>query len=215
VVPVYNGAAHLAALIPRCKAVVSTADLLFINDGSSDDTLDRLKAANVNYISFEKNRGKGAALLAGFAFARQYGYRSVLTLDCDLQHPPEDIPRFIAADDGCAVIIGTRDIRLGQVPPTRWFSNNLTSLIVSVFSGRRVRDSQSGYRLIPVRLLAAIRLTAVDYDLESELLFKAGALGCAVGEVSVATIYEGSSSHIHPLVDTFRFIRQVWKRIWA
>ena len=101
------------------------------------------------------------------------------------------------------------------MPFDRWLTNNLTSLIISVFSSQRIRDSQYGYRLIPAEVLRAIPLRTVRYDFESEMLFKAGAVGCYVAEVPISTVYEGSRSYINPLVDTGRFIRQIWKRIWA
>ena len=205
-VPAYNAAEHLGELIPRLQLQVPDQDLLLVNDGSTDNTLDLLKEHQVNYISFPENRGKGASLLAGFDFALSHGYRSVLTIDADLQHLPEEIPRFLALDDGRTVILGTRHISLSVMPFDRWLTNNLTSLIISVFSTQRVRDSQSGYRLIPTGLLRAMRLKTVRYDFESELLFKAGALGCPVAEVPISTVYEGSSSFINPFVDTGRSV---------
>jgi glycosyltransferase involved in cell wall biosynthesis len=214
VVPAFNASEYLPELIRRLKRFVCEEHLLIVNDGSTDDTLEILKANNVKYLSFQCNRGKGAALRAGFDYAVRHGYRSVLTLDADLQHLPEEIPRFYALDDGQRVIIGTRRIKLDMMPPGRWLSNNLTSIIISVFSGQRVRDSQSGFRLIPTSLLQAMPLRMTDYDLESELLFKAGALGCRIVEVPISTVYEGSHSHINPLTDTLRFIRQMFKRVW-
>jgi len=214
-VPAYNAADHLEELIERLRRYACDENILFVNDGSTDDTLARLKTANVNYISFPDNRGKGAALTAGFEYALEKGYRSVLTIDADLQHLPEELPRFFALDDGVRLIMGTRDIDLKLMPFARWLTNNLTSLIISVFSTQRVRDSQSGYRLIPTWLLRSIRLRTVRYDFESEMLFKAGAVNCPVGETRVTTVYEGSQSYIHPLRDTGRFIRQIWRRIWA
>jgi glycosyltransferase involved in cell wall biosynthesis len=214
VVPVYNGAVYLPELIPRCLKVVSRDNLLLVNDGSTDNTLALLKEQDVNYISFSANRGKGAALQAGFEYAERQGYRSVLTIDSDLQHLPEEIPQFLEMDDGDTLVMGTRSIHLKVMPFDRWLSNNLCSLIISIFSTQRVRDSQSGFRLIPVSLLKAVQLKTVGYDFESEMLFKAGAVGCTVGEVPISTIYEGSHSYINPVKDTFRFIRQIWKRIW-
>ncbi|MDH3938954.1 MAG: glycosyltransferase family 2 protein, partial [candidate division Zixibacteria bacterium] len=190
-------------------------NLLFVNDGSTDGTLPKLKEHGVNYISFPENRGKGAALMAGFDYAIERDYRSVLTIDADLQHAPEELPGFYALDNGHRLVMGTRDIDLRVMPFARWLSNNLCSLIISVFSTQRIRDSQSGYRLIPTSLLRAMRLRTVGYDFESEMLFKAGAAGYEVGEVSVPTIYEDSVSFINPFADTGRFIRQIWRRIWA
>ncbi len=214
-VPAYNAGKYLPELISRLRNFVCDDNLLFVNDGSTDNTLELLKQHRVRFISFPQNRGKGAALMAGFRYAIDNEYRSVLTIDADLQHLPEEIPRFYALDDGRRFIIGTRNMNLKIMPFDRWLTNNLTSMIISIFSTQRVRDSQSGYRLIPTQVLGAIRLKTVNYDFESEMLFKAGALGCTIAEVPISTIYEGSTSYINPFRDTGRFIRQIWKRIWA
>jgi glycosyltransferase involved in cell wall biosynthesis len=215
VVPAYNAARYLPELVSRVREYVCDSNLLIVNDGSTDTTLDILKNLNVSFISFRQNRGKGAALAAAFDYAVRQNYRSVLTLDADLQHLPEEIPGFFAADNGRRLIIGTRRMNLRIMPFSRWLTNNLTSLIISIFSVTRVRDSQSGFRLIPIPVLKAMPLKTIKYDFESEMLFKAGALRCPIGEVLVSTVYEESKSYINPFKDTFRFIRQIWKRIWA
>ena len=215
VIPAYNAAAHLAELIARLQEFVCPTNLLIVNDGSTDDTADIIRRHEVTCITFPENRGKGAALCAAFDYAVERGYRSVLTLDADLQHLPEEIPRFYACDNGARLIMGTRRISLKDMPFSRWFTNNLTSIIVSIFSCRRVRDSQSGFRLIPTSVLKAVDLHTTDYDLESEILFKAVMLDCEVVEVEISTVYAGSASYINPFVDTGRFIRLIWRRLWA
>ncbi|MBU0985566.1 MAG: glycosyltransferase family 2 protein [candidate division Zixibacteria bacterium] len=215
IVPAFNAEKTLPELITRLDQYVCRSNLLIVNDGSTDNTQRIIDDLKLSHISFRSNRGKGAALRAGFAYAREFGYRSALTLDADLQHPPEAIPRFYALDDGARVLMGTRTFALGRMPVSRWFSNNLTSLMVSIFSRERVRDSQSGFRLIPGRVLDRVRLTASRYDLESELLLQLGTLGVPVVEVPIPRIYDGAASHINHLGDTLRFIRQLWRRIWA
>lgn len=214
-VPVYNAAPYLSELISRLRQFVCEDNLLFVNDGSTDNSLEILEAEKVHVLSFDKNQGKGAALQAGFDYTIRKGYRSVLTVDADLQHLPEELPRFYAKDNGRRLLMGTRNISLEVMPFDRWLTNNLTSMIISIFSSQRVRDSQSGYRLIPVSLLKEIPLRTIKYDLESEILFKAGVAGCSVGEVAISTVYAGSHSFINPVKDTLRFIRQIWTRIWA
>lgn len=215
IVPAYNAAKYLDELIPRLRQYVCDSNLLFINDGSTDNTLELLKKHKVKLINFPVNQGKGAALMAGFKYAIKESYRSVLTIDSDLQHLPEEIPPFYALDNGDRLIMGTRFIDRSVMPFDRWLSNNLTSLLVSIFSTCRVRDSQSGFRLIPISVLKAIDLKTTKYDLESEILFKAGVLGCDIAEVAITTVYDGSESFINPLVDSGRFIKQIWKRIWV
>ena len=214
-IPAYKAARYLPELIPRLRTYVCDENILVVNDGSPDDTESILNRLNVRHLTHDANKGKGAALMTGFDYAIENGYRSVLTIDADLQHLPEEVTRFLARDDGNTIIIGTRDINRSIMPFDRWLTNNLTSMIISVFSTQRVRDSQSGYRLIPVTALKALQLRTVNYDFESEMLFKAGRLGIPIAEVPVSTIYEGSHSYINPLTDTLRFIRQIWKRIWA
>ncbi len=68
-VPAYNAERHLDELIERLREHVCPEFLLFVNDGSTDGTLGKLKENGVNYISFPENRGKGAALKAGFDYA--------------------------------------------------------------------------------------------------------------------------------------------------
>ncbi len=213
-VPAYNAAPFLPQLIERIKGYVCLDNLLIVNDGSTDDTELILHRYGVKHIIFPRNRGKGAALQAGFDYALKRGYRSVLTLDADLQHLPEEIPRFFALDDGKRILIGTRRMTLKQMPIHRWLTNNLTSLIISIFSTQRIRDSQSGFRLVPTELFRLLQLKTVNYDYESEMLFKAGALGFRIDEVPISTVYAGSHSYINPLVDTGRFIRQIFKRVW-
>lgn len=216
VVPSYNAAEYIPELAKRLRQYVCDSNLLFVNDGSKDNTLELLKEHNLKHITFSQNKGKGAALKAAFEYAIENNYRSVLTIDVDLQHLPEDIPKFFALDNGKRLIMGTRDISMDKdMPFQRWLTNNVTSLIISIFSTQRVRDSQSGYRLIPTELLKALSLKTIGYDFESEMLFKAGVLGCEIAEVPIATIYDGSTSYINPLKVTLRFIRQIWKRIWA
>ncbi len=99
-IPAYNAAKYLPDLIRRCRQFVCDENFLIVNDGSTDDSLRIIKESGVNYISFPQNQGKGAALKAGFDYAVKHGYRSVLTLDADLQHLPEEIPRFFALDNG-------------------------------------------------------------------------------------------------------------------
>lgn len=214
VIPVYNAAAQLEVLIPRVRQFVCDENLLCIDDGSTDGSGKILRQLAVPMLTLSENCGKGKALKVGFRHAMAGGYRSVLTLDADLQHLPEEIPNFFAHDNGKRLLIGTRTISPRAMPPHRWLSNTLTSIILSGFAGRRVRDSQCGFRLIPVTLLTQLSLEAERFDLESELLFQAIKTDIDIEEVPISTIYNGNGSSIHHLRDTSNFIRQIWKSLW-
>jgi len=213
-VPAYNAAAYLPELLERIKTQAAQADVLVINDGSSDWTADVIRTLGCPYIAFPDNRGKGAALKAGFAHAINNRYDAVITIDADLQHRPEHLPQFCADFERADLLIGTRTIDPHIMPFERRLTNNLTSLIISIFGSMRIRDSQSGYRLIKTAVLRQLCLTSVRYDMESEMLFQTGYLGFSAGEVPIATVYAGSRSFINPFKDTTRFVRQIWRRLW-
>ncbi len=212
-VPAYNAGKYLDELITRITNSVPEADLLIIDDGSSDNTQEVLRTHNVTALVNDPNRGKGYTLERGFRYARDNGYGQVITIDADLQHLPEELPGFIKIRNDYEVVIGTRDIDLKIMPFARWMTNNLTSIIISIFAGRRVRDSQSGYRMYSTDIIGRFKTRSFRYDYESEQLLQTGLLGARVGEVAVTTVYEGSESSINPFRDTLRFIRLLWQKL--
>jgi len=214
IVPAFNAARYIPRLFPQLIECFPPDQVLFVNDGSSDNTDEMLAGLDCHKISFEVNQGKGAALKAGFDFAVKHGFDAVITIDADLQHKPEHLPDFCARYDSGDLLIGTRSIRPELMPLARLLTNNLTSLIISIFGCTRMRDSQSGFRLIKTTVLRRLRLTSRRYDTESEMLFQAGYLGVTTGEVPIDTVYEGSHSFINPFKDTTRYIRQIWRRLW-
>jgi undecaprenyl-phosphate 4-deoxy-4-formamido-L-arabinose transferase len=141
VIPVYNESANLAALWARLAPVLAQPgreyEIIFIDDGSSDDSLMLLREmserdARVRVVELARNFGQHSALLAGFRACRG---DIVVTLDADLQNPPEEIPRLLdAIDDGNDVVGGWREERLDR-PYRRLASrmhNRITSAIVGV-----------------------------------------------------------------------------------
>jgi len=215
VIPAYNAGRTIAELLERTLLFAKREDVVVIDDGSVDQTSQLAEEAGVVVLRQPKNKGKGEALKAGFEHVRANHYVALITMDADLQHAPESIPDFTRkAEHFSGIIIGTRKRNLRIMPFSRWLTNHLTSVIVSVLSGETVRDSQSGYRLIPVPVLKRVRLKSSKYEMESEILIKAARRGFKVGEVPIGTIYEGSRSFINPLVDTGRFIRLMWRSLW-
>jgi len=215
VIPAFNAADTLPELIDRCRRAAPHLPLAVVNDGSQDSTGDVLAGLDVIALSHSHNRGKGEALKTGFDFARDEGYDCVITLDADLQHAPESIPSFVEAYRTGAfdIIIGTRTIALSVMPLDRWWTNKTTSWIISKMTRQQVTDSQSGYRLISTAVWHAVPLATTNYDLESEILIRAGKMGYRIGEVPIETIYTGGKSYINPLVDTGRFIKLVWRNL--
>lgn len=216
--PGYNVAQHLGGLVPRLRAALPTSPLLLVDDGSTDATAEVARHLGLRVEPHERNRGKGVALRTGFAIAVREGAAAVLTLDADGQHAPEEAHRFVAAwRAGARVVVGNRMEATADMPWLRERTNRFTSSVISRLAGARIPDSQNGYRLFDGAVLRAIDLESERYDLESEILIKAGRMGFPIASVPISTIYGDQVSSIHPVQDTLRFLRLVsraqrWRR---
>ena len=102
-----------------------------------------------------------------------------------------------------------RMLDLGRQPVHRRCFNRLSSLLVTMAAGQRIRDSQSGYRMCDPRLLLSLPLAGHKYDLETEMCILAARAGRKVVEVPIRVIYNDKISGVHPVYDTLRFFRAV------
>jgi glycosyltransferase involved in cell wall biosynthesis len=181
-----------------------------VDDGSSDRTAEAAERSGAIGIRHLENLGKGGALKTGFARVLADGFDAVITLDADGQHDPSEIPRFLRASEGGAhVVVGCRMDDVSTMPWIRKWTNQATSAVLSRLAHVRIRDSQSGYRLIRAEVLQDLELVSNRYDLESEILVRAARRGFRIAEVPIRTIYAGGPSSIRPGVDALRFVRLV------
>lgn len=211
VIPSFNVEATVSEVIAGVNQFISRGDIIVVDDGSHDRTAAISSQMGVIFLQNKSNQGKGASLKKGFRHAIQHHYDAVITLDADLQHDPFEIPKFLDCyfQSQADLILGDRTGDLSTMPLDRQFSNKLTSLIISVLTGARVRDSQTGYRMIKIKALKKISLISNRYETESELLIKALLHGYRISHIPIKTIYNNQQSHIHRFIDTLRFLKIV------
>jgi glycosyltransferase involved in cell wall biosynthesis len=216
IIPAFNAAKTIAALIEKIQKEFPELDVVVIDDGSTDQTFSLAKKAQAIVLQHPVNLGKGEALRTGFKYATEKKYSYVITLDADLQHDPRHIKDFlrIAKNDKPDFILGTRHFSFQNMPWDRVLTNSITSVMLTILSGQKIKDSQSGYRMISEKVLKDIRLKGKKYDLESEILIKAGRKGFKIQSLEISTIYAGSQSFINPFSDTGRFLRICWKSLF-
>jgi glycosyltransferase involved in cell wall biosynthesis len=203
-VPAYQAAAHLGEVLLRVQALPSPPETLVVDDGSRDATAEVARQFGARVVSFAANRGKGHALLAGFAALRDYD--AVVTLDADGQHPPECLPAFVAAAErGADLVLGRRAIG-GDMPAARRFANRFSSAWVSAIAGQRISDSQCGYRLYRRDVLVRTPVRASRYEVETEMAVRAARLGFRLAEVDIPTVYGDETSHLSPTRDVPRIV---------
>lgn len=207
VIPAYNAEKTIGTLIEKLKKFIPGRDIIVVDDGSIDRTSQIAYEFDVTVLRLKKNHGKGKALKTGFEFAKSKDYHAVFTLDADLQHEPNEIPKFIDKfNEGFDIVIGNRMKNLKPMPIERIFSNKTTSFLISLRTGKKVLDSQCGFRLISMDVIKSINAKSDGFSFESEFLIKALLAGFNVGFVDIETIYNDQTSHIRHFRDTFKFI---------
>jgi glycosyltransferase involved in cell wall biosynthesis len=205
VLPAYNAGATIARVAE--EALQSGRPLLVVDDGSADDTAERVKELPVGLIRHPVNRGKGAALRTGFTWALENGFSGVVTLDSDGQHDPSAIPRLVEAalERGMDILIASRATQFGDMAGLRNSWNRFGVWCMRKKTGFEITDSQSGFRYYSARLLENVKLTTDGYELEMEILMKAWRGGFRIGSLPVAArVADGrSTSHFRPVRDTW------------
>ncbi len=148
-----------------------------MDDGSHQPIEPILYSSLPLHIIRHEKTLEGDALKTGFRyFTEQVAVHYILTIDADLQHPPEKIPAFIDQinNAGKSMVIGYRLRKLSVMPFHRILSNYLTSLIISILTGQLIRDSQCGFRLFESSIVKQLPLEEHRFHLESENADKSG-----------------------------------------
>jgi glycosyltransferase involved in cell wall biosynthesis len=213
-VPAFNAAKTLPHLIEKLRAYFDSRNIVVINDGSNDDTEKSILSTGATLLRHSTNLGKGAALRTGIEFVRGLpGIQSVLTIDADLQHRPEDIPAFFKArnEGGADVIVGVRKRVRAGMPLARILSNAITSAVVSARTGTAIRDSQCGFRLIRRSVIEEISTESDGYEAETEFLIKAAKRGFRIDFVPVQTVYRNEKSYMTHWRTTVNFVKVLLK----
>jgi glycosyltransferase involved in cell wall biosynthesis len=207
-VPTYNNELTLAKVLTGVLAY--TDQVLVVNDGSTDGTSDILKNfPQVSLVSYTQNRGKGHALRTGFRHAVDGGYDYAITIDSDGQHFPDDLGKFLVKlkDHPNAIIIGARNMEQAGVPGKSSFGNKFSNFWFRVETGLTMSDTQSGYRLYPVRAMKDFRFFTRKFEFEIEVLVTSAWNGIEITEVPVQVYYaekEKRVSHFRPFKDFTR-----------
>jgi glycosyltransferase involved in cell wall biosynthesis len=218
-IPAYQAMETLPTLLDSILKIFNGNQIFVIDDGSTDNTKAIARHySQVRFITHDRNRGKGAALLTGIQIAVRSGFRYAVCLDADLQHDPAYIPEMVAAQrrNQTDLVLGKRDFHLKTMPFHRILSNTITSFLISIRTGRRVHDSQCGYRLMNLKKVAHRRFAEDGFQFESEILIKLLSAKTSFSEIPIPTIYNNARSSISNTRDTFKFIILFFKSyLWT
>jgi len=207
-IPTFNNERTLGNVVRSVQEY--SQDIIVVNDGSTDSTTELLQQfQQISLISYIPNKGKGYALRKGFQRAIELGYDYVITIDSDGQHFPEDLPKFLYAlqDHPAAIIMGVRNMEQAGIPGKSSFGHKFSNFWFWVETGIKMNDTQSGYRLYPVRLLSNTNFITRKFEFEIEVMVRSVWKGVAMAEVPVKIFYaqkEDRVSHFRPFRDFTR-----------
>ncbi|MBI9053446.1 MAG: DUF2062 domain-containing protein [Bacteroidales bacterium] len=208
IIPTYNNHQTIQQVIT--DVLVYTDQILVVNDGSTDNTAELIKEFNgIDVVSYPKNKGKGYALQQGFKAAWEDGYEYAITIDSDGQHFATDLPNFVEAIDKNpnAIIIGNRNMEQEGIPGKSSFGNRFSNFWFKFETGIKMPDTQSGYRLYPLKPLSKMFFFTKKYEFEIEVIVRAAWKGVKVTDVPIQIYYapiETRVSHFRPFRDFSR-----------
>jgi glycosyltransferase involved in cell wall biosynthesis len=216
VIPAYQAERTVASVVTgllRGLLPAPNPRIVVVDDGSTDRTAAEAERAGAVVLRHPSNAGKGAALRTGMRFAVEHGFGSVLSVDADGQHPPEEAARVALADaPRDAFVLGVRDLARDGAPLLNRFSNGFSNVFLSWFAGSTIHDSQCGLRRYPVPETLELGARSDGYAFEAEALLRAARLGFRIVELPVRVIYPPAServSHFHAVRDPARIVLRV------
>jgi glycosyltransferase involved in cell wall biosynthesis len=208
-IPTYNNGGTLRDVVER--VLPFCADVIVVNDGCTDHSAEILASfgERITVVDYGCNRGKGYALKQGFRKAKSKGFNYALTLDSDGQHFPEDIPLFVneLEKHPNALIVGSRNLNQENMPSGNTFANKFSNFWFKVQTGIDLPDTQTGYRLYPLRNMSGLALLTSRYEAELELLVFSAWRGTDLIPIKINVFYpkgEERVSHFRPFWDFFR-----------
>jgi len=209
-IPLYNHGATVRRVVE--KALAAGWPVLVVDDGSTDGGLEGLAGLECSTLRLEVNQGKGAAVLAGARWGAGHGYARIIVVDADDQLDPGEahLLAAAAADQPQALVVGARRMDRDNAPRSSLFGRKFSNFWVRLECGRELPDTQSGFRLYPVRELLQLTTGCRRYDFEVEVLTRAAWAGLPILSVPVSVRYPPGNeriSHFHQFRDNLRLTR--------
>lgn len=206
IVPTYNNHKTLSRVLD--SILDFSSNIIVVNDGSGIETLKILEKYNeLTQIHHKKNLGKGKALRSGFRKAIDMNFEYAITIDSDGQHFATDIVHFILEiqKNPNTLLIGSRDMQQENIPKKSSFGNKFSNFWFEIETKIKLSDTQSGFRLYPLRLLPK-RLYTNRFEFEIEVIVRSAWKGIVIKNIPVEVSYNLTErvSHFRPFWDFLR-----------
>jgi glycosyltransferase involved in cell wall biosynthesis len=211
-IPAYDEERTIGPLIQGLRRVFEArgvlAEIIVIDDGSTDATAENARLEGAVVLSHGANRGYGAALKTGIARSRG---AALLIIDADGTYRPEDIPALLDRAEGADMVVGSRGGREASLPGLRRLAKGLLKALARYFTGVPVPDLNSGMRLLNKdTVLSFAHLLPQGFSFTSTITLAMLSSGCRVAYVPISYLPRRSGSKFHPLRETKNTVRQIF-----
>lgn len=218
--PCYNESKNLARVLPGLEPLRGKLDIVFVNDGSKDDTANILEQRGYRVISHPQNRGYAATIRTALSHALSSGYAYACLMDSDGQHDPSYVLKAFetAKTSGADLVIGSRFVENTQYRSTlsRQTMMRLFSWMTLVFGGQRIHDTTSGFKVMN-RKVMTLALNEAFVDFHAEFIIYLLKARCKIVEMPIVvgqrehgrSMYTWKSYVVYPLKMLVRIARVV------
>jgi glycosyltransferase involved in cell wall biosynthesis len=209
IIPAKNESASLAVLLPNLVKAHADAEIIVVNDGSSDNTLDVCDMRGVSVISNPYCMGNGAAIKRG---ARAANTNILVMMDADGQHQPKDIPRLLEKlDEGYDMVVGART-KGSQAGIHRAVANDVFSRLASWMVGHTIADLTSGFRVTKAdKFRHFLHLLPNGFSYPTTITMSFFRSGYPVAYIPIVAQTREGNSHIRLIRDGVRFLLIIFK----
>lgn len=214
IIPAYNEAENICAVINAIKKYYTQADIIIIDDGSQDDTVQKAGTAGVLVLRHPFNMGYGVALQTGYKYACQKKYDFLLQIDGDGQHNPRHIPEFFKQieNNHCDVMVGSRFLGAGNYEPgfLKFWGIQLFRFIIKVINRETITDPTSGYQCMNDKVINFFTDDSFPCDYpDANIIIMLHRMGFIVRELPVLMVPnpEGRSMHSGLFTITYYFFK--------
>jgi len=211
-IPAYNEELTIASIVLLAKQYVD--EVIVIDDGSKDRTVELAKKAGAIVYKHKKNKGYGAAIKSCIEKAKQRNADILVILDADGQHDPRDIPKLVEPikDGEADLVIGSRFITRQKMPKYRKFGIKIINLFAKKFlTKKKISDTQSGFRAYSRKVLEALDLSDESMGVSLEILNEVVKKGFRIKEVPIKCRYDIEGSTLNPLRHGMQLIGTIIK----
>ena len=212
VIPAHNEESSIAVVLQRIKGTCPEAEIVVVDDASTDRTAEIVKGLNINIVSNPEKCGKGGATKVGFTHNLHEGIKYLAFIDADNTYPPERFPELyrLCKEQHIDLVVGSRFLGKNEgMPWIRKIGNKIFAVMLSFYSGRKTTDTSTGMRILNTSLLEGVNPLANGLDFDTAMTTWVLFSDLTYAEVPIDYFERSGRSKLNSIKDGYRFLKVI------